>query len=115
MDKISMINVPAGSPLLWIHAVAVIVTVAFVSILLYQAFVDYREDRQSWLGHSVESAARAPLADEDDLAERRGTPKGPTRPRTRRRSPRAAASLAAARSPFAAWTPCFAADSRDTC
>jgi len=80
MDKISMINVPAGSPLLWIHAAAVIVTVAFVSILLYQAFVDYREDRQSWLGHSVESAARAPLADEDDLAERRGTPQGADAP-----------------------------------
>ena len=80
MDKISMINVPAGSPLLWIHAAAVIVTVAFVSILLYQAFIDYREDRQSWLGHSVESAARAPLADEDDLAERRGTSEGADAP-----------------------------------
>jgi hypothetical protein len=61
IDKISMTNIPVGSPLLWVHTLVVVVTVYFVSFLLYLNFVDYRADRQAWLGHSIETDV-----DEDD-------------------------------------------------
>lgn len=52
-DKMSMTNIPMSSPLLWIHTLVVFITVLFVCFCLYLSFVDYRADRQAWLGHSV--------------------------------------------------------------
>ena len=53
-DRMSMTNIPASSPLLWIHTITVIITVLFVCSCLYVNFIDYRADRQAWLGHSVQ-------------------------------------------------------------
>ena len=69
LDKISMTNIAPGSPLLWIHTVAVVLTSLFVSFLLCLQFMDYRGDRQGWLGHSVEEEDSKSFAEEDDRSD----------------------------------------------
>ena len=75
LDRVSMTNVPAASPLLWIHTVVVLLTVLFVSFLLWVHFENFRADRQAFLGHLVvdsdhlfrtSSSESSSLADEED-------------------------------------------------
>jgi hypothetical protein len=75
LDRLSMTNVPAASPLLWIHTVVVLLTVLFVSFLLWVHFENFRADRQAFLGHLVvdsdrlfrtSSSESSSLADEED-------------------------------------------------
>ena len=51
LDRLSMTNIPAASSLLWIHTVVVLLTVLFVSFLLWVHFENFRADRQAFLGH----------------------------------------------------------------
>ena len=76
MDRLSMTNIPPGSPLLWVHTLVVVLTVAFVSFVLWIHFVNFRADRQAFLGHIVDAELLFPpastsrqssLADEEDL------------------------------------------------
>lgn len=76
LDRLSMTNIPAASPLLWIHTVVVLLTVLFVSLLLWVHFENFRADRQAFLGHLVvdsehlfrtSSSKSSSLADEEDL------------------------------------------------
>lgn len=53
-DKLSMTNIPVGSPLMWIHAAVVVLTTLFVCALLYVYANDFRADRHAWLGHSLQ-------------------------------------------------------------
>ena len=75
LDRLSMTNIPAASSLLWIHTVVVLLTVLFVSFLLWVHFENFRADRQAFLGHLVvdsdhlfrtSSSESSSLADEED-------------------------------------------------
>ena len=59
MDRLSMTNIPAASPLLWVHTLVVILTVVFVCGVLWVHFVNFRADRQAFLGHLVDPELRA--------------------------------------------------------